>query len=377
MLCLARSDGPFQEDRLPENLRCIALVVLSDTIRREAPGTFKFFAGEGVTLKVISGDDPLTVATIAGKAGIAGAERYVDMSNQPEDGNFTRLVEENAVFGRVSPRQKQGLLRALRENGHTTCMTGDGVNDVLAMKESDCSVAMIAGSDAARGASDFVLMSSDFSAMIGVLREGRRVINNIEMVSALYLVKTIYSTLLSLLYIFLPYPYPFAPLQMTPINSLTVGIPSFFLALRANYQRPEGKFLAGILERSVPAALTVVFNILVIQLAGIFFELPFAQTATMNVFLTGAVGFVLLSRVSRPLTGRFKGMLIALSGAFILLFLFLGQFFMLESLLTRNVFFYLPLLYVSPRMFRFLGRLVRKLEKWWAKRKEKRRLRIP
>lgn len=377
VLCLAHSPKTLSGEALPDELTCMALVVLSDTVRREAPSTFRYFAGQGVTLKVISGDDALTVSTVALSAGIQDADKYVDMSQQSDQADLRSLVRDNTVFGRVSPHQKRELIRALRANGHTTCMTGDGVNDVLAMKESDCSVAMIGGSDAARGASDFVLMSSDFSAMIGVLREGRRVINNIEMVSALYLVKTIYSAVLSLLYMFLPYPYPFIPLQMMPINGLTVGIPSFFLALRSNYQRPEGKFLANILEKSVPAALTVVFNILIVQLAGVVFDLPFGQTSTMNVLLTGVVGFVVLNRVSRPLTGKIKIMLVGLAGAFIVMFFGFGHLLMLENILNRNVFFYLPLIYTGPRMFRFLNRYVRKVEAWWARRKKRRALRIP
>lgn len=190
------------------------------------------------------------------------------MSRIEPGADLHALAEEYTVFGRVSPQQKRDLIRALGENGHTTCMTGDGVNDVPAMKEADCSVAMVGGSDAARSACDFVLMTSDFSAMIQVLREGRRVINNIENVSAMYLVKTIYSTILSILYTFLPLPYPFTPLQLTPINVFTVGIPSFLLALRPNFERPEGRFLPNVLENSLPAAVTVILNILIVELAG-------------------------------------------------------------------------------------------------------------
>ncbi|MDL2214145.1 HAD-IC family P-type ATPase [Clostridia bacterium OttesenSCG-928-O13] len=360
VLCLAHSPTGMANDALPADLTCLALVVLSDAIRPEAPATFRFFADEGVTLKVISGDDALTVSTIAQKAGIAGADKYIDLSTAPAGANYAFLAQRYTVFGRVTPEQKKALVAAMKTDGHTVCMTGDGVNDVLAMKESDCAVAMISGSEAARGACDFVLMTGDFSAMVEVLREGRRVINNIENVASLYLVKTIYSTILSFLYVFIPYPYPFAPLQMTPINALAVGVPSFFLALRNDYERPRGKFLLNILENSVPAALVVVADILIIQLAGYFFDLSQQEMATMNVLLTGAVTFCLLLKVAWPLKTFEKVLLGGLGLAFLGCFVLLGDFFMLDSLFTRNIFFYLPLLYISPQLFLFLSRLMGK-----------------
>jgi cation-transporting ATPase E len=363
VLCLAKSGGAISKDgELPGDWLPMALVLLSDTVRREAAGTFKFFKDEGLTLKVISGDDPLTVSAAAKKAEIEGSQNYIDMSEYGETDDFSKIVEEFTVFGRVSPVQKRGLILALKQNGHTACMTGDGVNDVLAMKEADCSVAMINGSDAARGASDFVLMSSDFSSMIKVLREGRRVINNIETVASMYLVKTIYSALLSLIYAFLPFQYPFSPIQMTPINILIVGVPSFLFALRGNYEKPRGKFIPNVLENAIPAALTVVFNILAVQCVSLAFALPEIQTSTMNVLLTGAVGVVLLTRVGRPVTKLIKYTIIALAAAFVLVFILFRQFFSLDMIISRNVFFYGPLIYVSIRIFAFLEKTARALE---------------
>lgn len=376
VLCLAHSGQPLPEEGLPEGLACIGLVILSDTIRPEAAETFRFFANEGVTLKVISGDDALTVSTIAGKAGIGGATQFVDMSRLQGDEDFAVLVEKYTVFGRVSPEQKRELVAALKQNGHTVCMTGDGVNDVLAMKEANCGVAMINGSAASRSAADFVLMTSDFSAMIDVLREGRRVINNIENVACLYLVKTIYSILLSVLYNFIPYPYPFAPLQMTPINTITVGIPSFFLALRSNYKRPKGRFMLNVIENSLPAALVVVFNVLVVQLAGVCFGLSPEETSTMNVLLTGAVGFSLLFRITRPLKTREISLLLILAVAFLLCVFVFGNMFDLVGLFNRNAFFYLPLIYVSPRMFLFLRRHIRRTEAMMKRRGKRNNSRV-
>lgn len=354
VICLAYAKTPMETDTVPADTRLCALIILSDTIRKDASQTFRYFAEQGVTIKVISGDNAATVSNIAARAGLKHAERYIDMSRIADETDLCGIVEENTVFGRVSPYQKRKLIQALQKNGHTACMTGDGVNDVLALKEADCGVAMSGGADAARSAADFVLLQSNFSAMVEVLKEGRRVINNIEQVASLYLVKTIYSTILSILFTFLPFVFPFAPLQLTPVNLLAVGIPSLVLALLPNYKRPHGKFAANILENSFPAAIIVVCNILIIQLAGIWFGLRHAEISTMNVFLIGVVGFVLLFEIVKPLTYKKVLMLIGLAVAFLAFFLMLGQYFMLSSLLTRNVFFYLPLALASRPVFRIL-----------------------
>ncbi|MDR1693521.1 MAG: HAD-IC family P-type ATPase [Oscillospiraceae bacterium] len=371
VLCLACSERGFPQDgTLPGGLRCMALLTLSDAVRFNAPDTFRFFAEQGVTLKVISGDDPLTVSHIAEKAGIAGAEKVVDMS-RVKGSDFSRIAEDAVVFGRVSPGQKRDLIKAMKLNGHTTCMTGDGVNDVLAMKESDCSVAMVNGSAAARDASDFVLMASDFSAMINVVNEGRRVINNIERIASLFLLQTSYATLLSLIFMVLPFPYPYEPLQMTPVNMLTVGIPSFFLALRVNFRRPENRFVKGIMELSVPAALTVVLNVLIIQFAGVLFDLSQPETATMHLFLIGIVGFALMYRIAQPLNKRMVLMMSLLGAAYLCVFIFGGWYFNLTGLFTRNIFFYLPLALSAHRMFAFIGKLIAKAGEWWRLHKKR------
>jgi len=371
VLCLAFSEESMVENRLPSALACKALLIISDTIREDAPDTFRYFIEEGVTLKVISGDDAATVSSIARRAGLPDAKNVIDMSKVGNDVDYSIVANQHTVFARVSPNQKKELIRGLKQNGYTTCMTGDGVNDLPAMKEADCSVSMVGGSDAARSACDFVLLTSNFSSMVHILKEGRRVINNIEKVSSLYLVKTIYSTILAILYIFLPFPYPFAPLQLTPINIFTVGIPSFILALTPSYHRPEGRFLPNVLENSFPAALTIVFDILMIQLAGYCFNLTRKETSTMQVLLTGAVGFVLLIKVSKPLTVWLKIMIILLISGFAFLFTFFGDFFMLESIFTRNAFFYIPLVYASPHLFLRLNQCVHKLEDFFMKMAQK------
>ena len=373
VLCLAFSHLPMREGGgLPGQLRCIALLLLSDNLREDAAETFRYFAQEGITLKVISGDNPRTVSAVAGRAGLENAEKAFDMRLAAEDEDYKYLTEEYTVFGHVTPLQKQALIRGLQENGHTACMTGDGVNDILAMREADCSVAMVGGSDAARSACDFVLLSDNFQSMIDVLQEGRRVINNIERVSSLYMVKTVYSVLLSILYVFIPAPYPLSPLQLTPVSAFTVGIPSFLLALQPNYNRPANRLGANIVEHSVPAALTIVFNTLFLQLASLLFGLTWDESSTMVVFLLGAVGFYLLLVIAKPYDKAAKIVLPILAAGLVAAFLFFGSFFSLTSLLSRSAFFYLPLLYFSYHIHGFLGKTNRKAMDWVQERRHKR-----
>jgi cation-transporting ATPase E len=380
VLILVHSKEALTAQQLPSQKETVAAFIIADTLRENAVDTFSYFAEQDVTLKVISGDNPITVSKIAGQAGIAGSENFVDMSRVSEDVDYNELVEKTTVFGRVTPYQKRELIQALKQNGHTTCMTGDGVNDILSLREADVSVAMASGSDAARAVSDVVLLNSDFSSMIQVLNEGRRVINNIERVASMYMVKTIYSAILAVTFIFLLLPYPFAPLQLTPINTLTVGIPSFILALEPNYQRIKGRFLTNILRISVPGALTVVLNILVLQLAGQWFDLSHQDVSTMCVLLTGCVGFLVLLKAARPLNLKKRVMIGLLVSAFLICFIFAGDFFMLTSLFSRNVFFYLPLILGSRSIFNyislFMTRAVYEFDKKKERKKQKHKRRV-
>lgn len=362
VLSLVQYDESIDMNGLPQTGKTMALLVLSDRIRENAKETFSYFENQDVTLKVISGDNPISVSNIAIQAGIKNAENFVDMSKLSENTNYAQLVEEKTVFGRVTPYQKRELIRALKKNGHTTCMTGDGVNDVLSLREADVGVAMASGSDAAKSSSDVVLLNSDFSTMIDVLKEGRRVINNIERVASMYLVKTIYSVCLSFLSIYFGLTYPFTPLQLAPINTLTVGIPSFFLALKPSYERIKGRFFSNIIEISLPAALTVIFSILILQVANLSFDLGYLATSTMSVLVTGCVGFVVLYQVANPLDLKRKIMIVTLFTAFLLCFLSLEEFFTYGPLLNRNAFFYLPLVLGSRSIFKFLMSVILMIE---------------
>lgn len=353
----------------PMTPEALGLVLITDELRPNAQATFGFFAKQDVALKVISGDNPVTVASIAKRAGIAGADQLIDMSQVGTEPDYDQLVADYNVFGRVTPQQKAGLIKAYQAAGHTVAMTGDGVNDLLAMRQSDCSIAMASGSEATKSLADFVLLDSNFDAMIQVLNEGRRVINNIERVAALYLIKTMYSVALTVIFIFMPHSYPFEPIQLTPISSLMVGIPTFFLALQPDYTRITSRFMNQVMEIAVPAAIAVVGYIMVIDLLGAEFNLNFATTSTLNVLLTGIISLNALLIAARPLN-RFKIGLVALMGTlFVMAFLFAGKVFSLVNLLDWHLaLFYLPLMLSAYPVFILLqnglGRRVLSKIRW-------------
>lgn len=305
VLVLAHSRSGMQGDSLPSDISAKALIVLSDKLRATAPATLEYFRKQGVTLKVISGDDPVTVSNVAKKAGLIGAENYIDAAELTQE-TLPAAAEKYTVFGRVTPYQKLELVKALKAGGHKVAMTGDGVNDVLALKEADCSVAMQSGSDAARNVSQLVLMNSDFASMPLVVEEGRRAINNIQRSASLFLVKTIFSFLLAVLFLFVPSAYPFQPIQMTLISALAVGAPSFLLALEPNHNLVRGSFLANVLKKAFPGGASVVVGIVLLLIAQGIFGIPQEQTSTMATFLTAAVMFGVLFNVCRPFN-RLRG----------------------------------------------------------------------
>lgn len=321
VLVLVKTSETLKDgDMSTEKMKIIALIVLSDKIRSTAKATFDYFERQGVTLKVISGDNPLTVSKVAERAGLKNAEKYVDASvdlDTPD--KIYEAAEKYTVFGRVSPSQKKDLIAALKAHGHTVGMTGDGVNDVMALKEADCSIAMASGSDASRNVSQLVLLDSDFSALPSVVAEGRRVINNIERAASLFLVKTTFSAVLSLLLIIFQFStYPFEPIQLTLINTLFVGIPSFILALEPNDRRVKGNFLSKVFKRALPAGLTVAFAITLI--CWIYNDIGFdvsPQISTMSVYITACVSFIVLMQVCMPYTKDKIFMLALLFVAFV------------------------------------------------------------
>ena len=302
VLLLALYDSDITQKLNSSRIMPLALVLLSNRIRPEAPGTFKFFEKQGVKVIVISGDNPLTVSQISKEAGIEGAERYIDAAELTTDRQIKRAVGEYVVFGRVTPDQKRKLVRALKSAGHTVAMTGDGVNDVLALKDANCSIAMASGSEVASQVSDIVLLDSDFSAMPAVVMEGRRVINNIERSAALFLTRNMFSFLFAtVMTIGFAFPFPLAPSESTLFNVLLIGIPSFVLAMEPNKNIVKGRFIINVLRNALPAGLTDFFALVALALIGQARGIPTGEISTMSLIAIAFVGFMMIYKISRPL----------------------------------------------------------------------------
>lgn len=305
VLILAQVDGfdtSGETERLLGTPQPLALVAIHDQIRASAEQTIGFFKDQGVRVMVISGDDPHTVSGIADQVGVTDAHRFVDATTLETEEDIARAMKDYAVFGRVKPEQKKAFVTALQAAGHTVAMTGDGVNDTLALKAADCSVAMAAGSDAARNVAQLVLVDNDFAHMPEVVAEGRRSINNLQRSASLFLVKTVFSIVLALLFIILPWQYPYQPIQMTLISAFTIGIPSFVLALEPNHDRIKGRFLENVIVKSLPGSIAIICAVLAANIAGYTMGLDYGQVSTVCIALTAWIGMNLIFRISMPFT---------------------------------------------------------------------------
>ena len=350
VLLLAKHEGPITGGQLTGKLAPMALIRIANKIRPEAPDTFRYFAQQGVAVKVISGDNPVTVSQVALRAGIQGAEQYVDAAALKSDADIARAVEQYTVFGRVTPSQKRKFVQALKKAGHTVAMTGDGVNDVLALKDADCGIAMASGADAACQAAHLVLLDSNFASMPQVVLEGRRVINNIQRAASLFLVKNIFSFLLSLITIFAAdMPYPFVPLQLSLISALTIGVPSFFLALEPNHAIVKGRFLPNVMKQACPGGLTNLFLVLGAEAFAYAFSFSTASLSTVSAMLMAFNGLIVLFYVCRPFDWKRRVLWGAMTAAMVVCVVQLGSFFSLEPLtLQTGLVFCVLLLLAVP-----------------------------
>ena len=357
VLLIAQYAGEPDAYLEPGKLRPLALVLLTNRIRPEAKETFAYFAKQGVSVKVISGDNPITVSEVAQRAGIANAEQYIDASTLDADSDFLRAAQEYTVFGRVTPDQKKRLILAYRKLGHTVAMTGDGVNDVLAMKEANCSVAMASGAQAASQVAKLVLLESDFSAMPDIVAEGRRVINNIQRAATLFLVKNIFSLGLSLVSVITGWGYPLIPIHMTMISALTIGTPSFFLALEPNYERVRGRFLPTVLRKALPGGITNILAVLMAQAFGVIFGLPEAEAATVCVSVLSIVGLLVLFETCKPFDRFRKIVFGAMAAGLVLCFTLLRSLFELKIADARSLLVMAALMLMTPTVFFAMQRL--------------------
>jgi cation-transporting ATPase E len=334
----------------------LCLVLLANPIRKDAPATFRFFADQGVEVKVISGDNPITVSEVAKAASIRNADRYIDASTLKTDDDLYRAVQEYTVFGRVTPNQKRQFVRCLKEAGRTVAMTGDGVNDVLALKDADCSVAMASGSDAAAQASQLVLLESDFSRMPEVVMEGRQVVNNMERSGSLFLVKNIFSLLISLLSIWYALSYPLRPSQISLISMFTIGIPAFFLSQVPNRNLIHGHFITNILLKALPAGLTDAFVVGSLVIFGEAFDVSTIDISTASTILLGIVGFMILYQISKPMDKYKWAIWIGCMLALLFSLVFLRNLFGITGMSIRCVMLFIMFSIVCEPTFRYLTR---------------------
>lgn len=369
VLVFAGCDGMIPGEPLTGGVEPLALVALSNPIRKGAKETFTYFAEKEVDIKVISGDNPLTVSVVAQEAGIAGAKNYVDASQLREEEDYFQAVEQYTVFGRVKPEQKQKLVRALKARKKTVAMTGDGVNDVLALKDADCSVAMASGADAASHVSQLVLLDSDFTKMPDVVMEGRRVVNNIERTASLYIVKNIFSMLLALFSVILVLDYPLEPPQVSLIGMFTIGAPTFFLALEPNKNPIRGHFLTNVMVKALPAGLT---DFLVVGSLVIFcgeFGIDGDCLSTASTVILTLVGFMMLYRTAQPMNRQHAALMAAMVAGWLFCVFFMPDFFAVCGMTRKCAMILVLFAIITEPVLRYLRRGIEWIYKISAKKR--------
>lgn len=371
VLLLGKYEGTSLKDGLSEKVVPMGYIILTNPIRENARETFSYFKEQGVCVKVISGDNPETVSEVAKRAGIEHADQFIDAGTLDTDSKLASALEEYTVFGRVTPKQKQKLVQALQKAGHTVAMTGDGVNDILAMKDADCSVAMASGSEAAAQAAQVVLLDSDFAHMPNVVIEGRRVVNNVQRSAVLFLVKNIFSILLALLSLVISFTYPLEPSQISLISMFTIGFPGFLLALEPNKNRIKGHFLKNVLIKALPAGLTDVLAVGALVVCGEVFSLPKNDIATASTMLLSVVGFMILTKISAPLNPLKNGIIIFNILGLVFCGIFLHQLFAISEMSNICVLLLIVFSFAAESLFRYLTIGIEKLDELYRKIRQK------
>ena len=367
VLVFGSYDDEVDGKPLDHGITPLGFVLLANPIREAAKETFEYFAEQGVEVKVISGDNPVTVSKVARQAGIKNADRYVDASELENERELEKAVLNNTVFGRVTPDQKRKFVRILKQAGHTVAMTGDGVNDVLALKDADCSIAMASGSDAAAQASQLVLLESDFSCMPQVVLEGRRVVNNIQRSASLFLVKNIFSFLLSLISVVFMFTYPLEPSQISLISMFTIGIPAFFLALEPNKNIIKGHFLTNVFLKALPAAITDALAVGALVIFGRTFGVDSTDISTAATMLLAIVGFMILYKISAPMNKIRAAILAGCAVGLIFCSIFLNDLFAITGMTTECVMLFVVFAIATEPVLRYLTLLVGKLRFYYQR----------
>ncbi len=375
VILLAHSEAEPEGNALPPCLEPLALIIISDMIRPDANATLEYFYNYDVDVKIISGDNPKTVSYIAAGAGVKNADRYVDASTIDSPEALRCAVLENSVFGRVSPQQKRDMLEIMKAEGKKVAMMGDGVNDVLALKAADCSVAVASGSDAAKNISDIVLMDSNLKHLLHVVEDGRKIINNVQRVATLFITKTVYSLLLALATLFLfDSAYPFTPLQLIITSFVTIGAPAFFLALEPQYERIKGSFMRNVLQKSLPGGLAISIAIILANALVHKLACTQPQLSTMCVYIVVVGGMCVLLKVSQPLTLLRKIIFFGMIGVFAGAALLFPVFFEIYPITPEQVFATVILSAAMPLLMWAMEKLMAKVYAWVDKTKSKRKM---
>lgn len=357
VVSISKSETSITERTLPDDVKLLGYILLSEEVRESIADTFKYFQEQQVKLKIISGDNSTTVQQLCRSVLDDVSVKCVDMS-KVSDEEIVSVAEENDIFGRVTPKQKKLIVSALKKNGHTVGMVGDGVNDVLALKESDCSVGLANGSEAARNVSQLVLMDSDFRSLPNVVKEGRKSINNLQNSASLFLSKTVFSAVMAVVFLFLNLSYPFQPIQMTLISALTIGMPSFILSFENNKNRVNGSFLMNVIRKFLPASLTNIINIILIVVFSNLKGFTDVWISTLSVLALAVTGIMLIIHIYKPLTKLRIGVLIVSIFGFVSAFILFGEFFALSSDFISLAPYMLAVVALSIAIFHLISFLI-------------------
>ena len=366
VLVFAMYEGVLDGEKLTADVRPMGMILLANPIRENAKETFAYFAEQGVKIKVISGDNPVTVSEVAKEAGIEDAEDYVDASTLTDEKALFAAAERYTVFGRVTPDQKRQLVSAMKGRGHTVAMTGDGVNDVLALKDADCSIAMASGSDAASQVAQLVLLESDFSKMPSVVAEGRRVVNNIERTASLFLVKNIFSLFLSIFSIILMVNYPLEPSQISLISMFTIGIPAFVMSLERNTDQIKGHFLSNVLFKALPGGLTDFLVVSSLYMFCMEFQVSETDVSTSCTIILAIVGLMILYQIASPMTKYHWILWFGMATGLLYCMIFVSRIFAITSVSKQSMMLLIVFAIVTEPTFRYLSILIRKLSEWYT-----------
>lgn len=367
VIAFGKYEGTPDGKALTAPVKPICFVMMTNPIRQNAPETFKYFADQGVDIKVISGDNPVTVSEVAKQAGIKNAADYIDATTLTNDAAIKDAVMRYTVFGRVTPEQKRKFVKALKKAGKTVAMTGDGVNDVLALKDADCSVAMASGSDAAAQAAQLVLLESDFSKMPDVVAEGRKVVNNLETSGSLFIVKNIFSLIISVLFIFFGLAYPLKPAQISLISMFTIGLPAFFLSQMPNRELIRGRFITNILLKALPAALTDVLVVCAMVYFGNIFNVAPRDIATASTILMSIVGMMIVFQICKPMDVYKMWMWILCGVGLVCCMLFVSKLFDITSMSNRCILLCVNFSIIAEPCLRYLTMAMKKIQDFFIK----------